>query len=270
MAVLTLSREHQNGCVQIGRAVADHLQYDFVDRHKIFARLKLFGEKWGQMAEELHEQPPTLWEKYDRMYQAFIALVESTIFEFAAGNRAVILGRGSAFLLNDIPQVLKVRLYAPLELRIERRMRQEGEDRTTAEAYIKRSDKSRSNYVRSIYGKKLTKTSCYDLVYNTEIQAFDQVTRNLVEILEAWDRRATEEGWQRLKDRALAAKVKALILTHPEVYIPTLEVFPAGQEIVVQGVVHSAKELKMAREIVHHTIDSHRIRNELHYRKVNM
>ncbi len=268
MAVLTLSREHQNGCVEIGRAVADHLHYDFVDRHKIFAALKAYGERWGRMAEELHEQPPTLWEKYDRMYQGFIALVESTIFEFAKGNRAVILGRGSAFLLHDIPQVLKVRLYAPLELRIERRMQEEGEDRAAAEEYIRRSDKSRINYIKSIYGKKLSQTSSYDLIYNTEIQTFDQVTRNLVEILESWDRRATEEGTQRLRDRALAARLKAVILTHPEVYIPTLEVFPKDREIVVRGVVHSAREAQQARELIHRTLDPHPFRNELHYRKV--
>ena len=268
MAVLTLSREHQNGCVEIGRAVADQLRYDFVDRHAIFSCLKAYGEKWGKMAEELHEQPPTLWEKYDRMYQGFIALIESTIFEFAAGNRAVILGRGSAFLLHDIPHVLKVRLYAPLEVRIERRMRQEDEDRTTAKEYIQRSDKSRIAYIKAIYGKKLTRTANYDLIYNTEIQTFEQVTRNLVEILEERDRRATPAGWQRLKDRALAAKVKALIFTHPEVNIPTLEVFPDGPQIVVRGVIHSPKEMQLVMDSVHQTIDPHKIRNELHYRKI--
>ena len=60
-----------------------------------------------------------------RSIAAFIALIEATIYEVAVRDQAVILGRGSAFLLHDIPQVLKVRLFAPLEVRIERRMRQE-------------------------------------------------------------------------------------------------------------------------------------------------
>lgn len=267
MAVLTLSREHQNGCVEIGEAVSRALNYAFVDRHTIYADLRTIGEKWGRMAEELDEECPTLWEKYDLEYRGFIALIEASLYEVAVKDQAVILGRGSAFLLVDIPQVLKVRLFAPLEVRIERRMRQYQEDREAAQAFIEKTDKSRSGYVQAIYGKQLKDSDHYDLLYNTGIQTFDQVTRNIVEVLKEWDQRATPEGWQRLRDRALAAKAKARILTHPEVFIPTLDIFPDGPDIVVRGVVHTPKEFQLIREIVHQTVDPHPIRNELHYRK---
>lgn len=266
MAVLTLSREHQNGCVEIGQAVARELDYTFVDRHSIYARLTDYWEKWGKMAREIDEEPPSLWEKYDLQYRGFIALVESAIYEAALQNRTVILGRGSAFLLDDIPQVLKVRLYAPLEVRIERRRRQFSENRETAAEYIDKTDKSRSGYVQAIYGKKLTAMVHYDLVYNTAIQTFDQVTRNLVEILSEWDRRATPEGDRLLRLRASAAKAKARVLTHPEVFVPTLEIVVDGPDIVVRGVVHSPKEHQLVGDIVHQTVDPHPVRIELHYR----
>jgi cytidylate kinase len=267
MAILTLSREHQNGCVEIGQAVAGRVNYDFVDRHILYSYLKAHGEKWGKLAQELDEEPPSLWEKYDQEYRGFIALIEATIYEAAIRDRAVILGRGSAFLLQDIPQVLKVRLFAPQEVRIDRRMRQNQEDRKTAEAFIEKTDQSRSGYVQAIYGKQLKDSENYDLIYNTGIQSYEQVTANLVEILEKWDQRATPEGRRQLEDRALAARVKARILTHPEVFIPTLEVFLDGPEIVIRGVVHTPKEYQLIREIIHQTADPHPLRNELHYRK---
>jgi cytidylate kinase len=267
MAVLILSREHQNGCVEIGKAVASQLNYEFVDRHSIYASLKTAGEKWGKLALELDEEPPTLWEQFDREYLGFIALIESTIYEAALRNRAVILGRGSAFILHDAPQALKVRLHAPLTVRIERRMNQEKEDRGTAEAYIERADKSRNGYVEALYGKKVADFSNYDLAYNTAIQTYDQVTRNLVEILENWDRKDTPESRGGLENRALAARAKARIFTHPEIFIPTLELFFDGRAIVIKGVVHNPMEYKLIREILHQTVDPHPIRNELHYRK---
>ncbi len=267
MAILILSREHQNGCVEVGQAVAHQLNYEFVDRHRIYADMRNTGEKWARLAEELDEECPTLWEKYDQEYRGFIALLEASIYEIAVKDRAVILGRGSAFFLSDIPHVLKVRLFAPLEVRIERRMRQEHENREAAESYIERADKSRRGYVRAIYGKDMYDSEHYDLIYNTGIQTYEQVTQNLVEILQGWDQRATEEGRKRLESRALAARLKARIFTSPEVFIPTLEIFSDGEAIVLRGVVHTPREYQAIREIVHQTVDRQLIRNELHYRK---
>ena len=266
MAILSISREYQNGSPEIGRAVADQLGYDFVDRYCIYTNLNEVGEKWGKLAKELDEERPNLWEKYDREYQGFIALIESTIYKYAAKDKAVILGRGSVFLLQDIPHVLKVRLYAPLEVRLERVMLKDELDRKTAEEILEKIDKSRAGYVQAIYGKQLQDIENYDLFFNTGIQTYEQVTQNLIEVLKGWDQRATPEGRQRLKDLALTANIKARILTHPEVVIHTLEVSQDGESIVLKGVVRSPKEYQLVEEMVHKIADPHPIRNELHYR----
>ncbi len=59
-AVLTISREYQNGCVEIGQAVAHQMGYDYVDRNCIYTNLRAAGEKWGRLAEELDEERPSL------------------------------------------------------------------------------------------------------------------------------------------------------------------------------------------------------------------
>jgi cytidylate kinase len=266
MAVLTVSREHQSGCVEIGQAVAHQLGYDFVNKDCIYTNLRNAGEKWGQMAEELDEERPSIWEKYDREYLGFIALIESTIYEYAATDRAVILGRGSVFLLHDIQHVLKVRLFAPLDVRIERVMVKNNVDRKTAKEILEKTDKSRSGYVHAIYEKQLTDVENYDLIFNTGSQTYDLVTENLVEILKKWSQRATPESMQRLKDRALAAKLKARIFIHPDIFIPSLEVFPDGNAIVIKGLVHTSREENLIAELIHNILGSHPIRNELHYR----
>ncbi len=241
--------------------------YEFVDKDRLHADLKMAGEKWGQMIEELDGVRPSLWEKYDREYRAYIALIESAIYEYALKDRVVILGRGSAFLLRDIPHVLKVRLSAPLEVRIERVMCKDEVDRQTAEWLIKKIDKDRAGYIQTNYGKRWEDKKNYDLLIDTGSQTYEQVTQELLEALKEWDKRVTPEGLEQLRNRALAARVKARILTHPEIFIPTLEVFHDGQAIVIKGVVHSAREYHLVEEMVHKIADPHPIRNELHYRK---
>jgi YjbE family integral membrane protein len=266
MAVVTISRERKNGCVEIGEAVARQLGYEFVDRNCIYSHLQAAGEKWGKMAKELDEERPTLWEKYDREYRGFIALIESIIYDYAAKGQAVILGRGSAFLLHDMPQVLKVRLYAPLEVRIERLMAAEKMDRITAQGIIEKTDKSRAGYVQAIYGKQLKDTENYDLIFNTAIQSYEQVTDNIVEVLKEWGQRATPESRDLVINRAIAARVKARLYTHPEIFIPRLKIFHDGSSIVLKGLVRDPKEFRFVEEIAREAAGDCPVKNALSYR----
>ncbi len=267
MAILSISREYRSGGRVIGQAVAQQMGYDFVDKNRIHTDLKSVGEKWGHLVEEFDEVRPHLWEKYDWEYRGFIALIESVIFEYALKDQVVIVGRGSNILLKDIPHVLKVRLFASLEVRIERVMLKNEIDRKTAEELIEKTDQSRAGYFQVIYGKHWEDKQCYDLVFNTGIQTHEQITQELMKILKQWDQKATPESRQRLETLALTARVKARIFTHPEVFIPTLEVFHDGQSIVLKGVVHTPKEYHLVEEMVHKIADPHPVRNELHYRK---
>ena len=267
MAILSISREFRSGGRVIGQAVARQMGYDFVDKDRIHNDLKTIGEKWGLLSEEFDEVRPHLWEKYDWGYRGFVALIESAIFEYALKDRVVIVGRGSHILLQEFPQVLKVRLFAPLEVRIERVMRDNEIDRETAERLIEKTDQSRAGYIQVIYGKHWEDQQCYDLMLNTGHQTFEQVTSELVEALKQWDQRVTPEDRQRLENHALTARIKARIFIHPEVFIPTLEVFHDGQSIVIKGTVHTPKEYHLVEEMVHQIADPHPVRNELHYRK---
>jgi cytidylate kinase len=265
MAILSISREYGSGGREIGKAVARAADYDFVDKDHILKDLKAAGKKW-QHLEEFDEVQPTIWEKYDTEYRGFIALIESTILEYAVRDRVVILGRGGNFLLGDIPHLLKVRLIAPLEVRIERTMHKNELDRKTAQWLIEKTDRSRAGYIQAIYGKNWEDMEHYDLTFNTGIQSFEEVTEILVEKLKTWDQRVSAEGRQRLANLALVAKLKARLLTDPKLFIPTLNIFHDGQAIVIQGVVHNPKELHLVEETARQIAGPHPIRNELHYR----
>jgi cytidylate kinase len=266
MAILSISREYRSGGREIGRAVAQEMQYEFVDKDRILLDLKASGEKWRNLAEDLDEVRPTLWEKFDREYRAFIALMECHIYDHALKDRAVIIGRGSNFLLADIPQALKVRLTAPLEVRVERLMRESEMDRRTALWLIEKTDRTRAGYIQSVYGKHWEDQKYYDRIFDTGIQTFEEVTRILVEALKDRDREATPEARQRLKDLALTARVKSQLFTNPKILVPTLEITHDGQAVVLQGVVHNPKEYHLVEEIARQAADPHPIRNELHYR----
>jgi cytidylate kinase len=267
MAILSISREFRSGGEEIGQIVAGEMNYEYVDKDRILKDIAATGQKWGRVGRELDEACPTTWERYDWEYRGFISLIEAQIYEYALMDRTVILGRGSNFLLQDIPHVLKVRLIAPREKRIERVMSKDHLDRKTAELVTEKTDRARACYVHANYGKEWEKIEYYDMVFNTGVQSYEQVARILIETLAEKDRQATPAGRQELANRALAAKVKAQIITDPRFLVPTLEVFHEEDAIILRGVVHNPKEYHLIEEIARKIADPHAIRNELHYRK---
>jgi cytidylate kinase len=266
MAVLTISRSYQSGGHEIGRAVARQTGYTFVDKGRIYAEMKALGEKWGRLFEETDEASPTLWEKNDWQYRGFIAQIESIILDYALKDRAVILGRGGNFILADIPHILKVRLDAPLEVRVQRAIIKNETPRETAEALIKKTDNDRAGYVRSIYKKDWGDPRYYDRIIDTSEYTQEEIVQRLVTALQEWEGRATEEGRKKLAGRAVAAKIKARIFGHPKIFVPTLEVFHEGDDIVLRGVIHSPQERHEIEKIIEEAGGAFGVRNELRNR----
>lgn len=266
MAILSISRQYQSGGREIGQMVAEQMGYELVDKERILTELTAAGKKWGDLGEELDEVRPNLWEKFDWEYRGFVALIEAAIYAYALKDRLVIMGRGSTFLLKDISHVLKIRVTAPLETRIRRLMNIGLIDRTTAEWLVLKTDRNRAGYIQTNYGKNWEDRANYDLLFDTGEQSYEQILPTVLEALREREKRFTPEGQQKLNGYALAARAKARIITHPGVFIPTLDILYDGQALVLRGVVHNPREYHWVEEMACQTAKALPIRNELHYR----
>jgi len=266
MAILTISREFRSGSREIGTAVAKALNYEYIDTEIIVQDMKAAGERWERVARRLDEITPSVWERYDWEYQGFIALVESYIYEHARSDNIVIVGRGGNYLLADIPYVLKIRLTAPKDKRIDWVMLKDGVDRDTASKLIDRMDRNRAGYIHHHFGKKWDNPKDYDMVLNTGVQTHDQITQILVDALREKDRLATPEARKMLAGKALAARVRAAVLTDQRFHLPTLQVSSDGETVTLQGVVHDANEHRAVEELAQKIAAPARVHCKLHYR----
>ena len=105
-----------------GRAVADAMGYDYVDRKRILDDMKREGKIWEDKAKQFDENYPDLWERSDWAFKGFVVLNQSHFLQYAVKGNVVLIGRGGNFLLKQFPFVLKVRVKAPLEKRVDRVM----------------------------------------------------------------------------------------------------------------------------------------------------
>jgi cytidylate kinase len=266
MAILAISREYGSGGREIGRKVADRLGYQFVDKERLFQDLEQAGPRWARIAKEVDEVCPTLWERHDWQYRGYVSQIEDLILEYAVGDNVVIIGRGGSSLLQGVPFCLRVRLIAPLEARLQAIMAREGLTREAATRLIAQIDGERACYIKANYGSDWDAEDVYDLTLNTASLTHDQVVDILVENLAAKDRLATAEAKARLALAALGYRLKARIATDPRVLVPTLQVFPEEDTLVVSGIIHTPKELHQLQEIAREVCGDRPVRFDLHRR----
>jgi cytidylate kinase len=255
MAILTISREFGSGGRDIGQAVADVMGYDYVDRKRILDDMKAEGKIWEDKAKQFDENYPDLWERSDWAFKGFVALNQSHFLQYAVKGNVVIIGRGGNFLLKQFPFVLKVRVKAPLEKRVECVMAREGINSENARYLIDKADSEMSKAVYLIYGRNWDDADEYDMVFDTSKQGQNEIVSILKNALLEKDTHNTPEARQALELRALAEKIKAVVLTDPRFLIAAFDVDPKEEGLakygfLVQGLVHKHEDVGQIEEIV--------------------
>ncbi len=266
MAILTISREYGSGGREVGCAVVKEMAYEYVDKEKMLMVIRSAGPKWEQWARDLDEHCPSVWEKYDWSFRGFAALIQSAIFDSALKDNVVIMGRGGNFLLKDLSCSYRIRVIAPIDERIDRIIQREGLDKGTARWICEKTDSERSCFLHAIYGRHWDEQAEYDAVFDTGRRSIEGIVQHVVEELQKRGRFSNREAWDKLAMHAVAAKVRAGLATNPRFFIPTLDVFHDGKEIVLRGVTHTLKEHKRIEDAAKELAGGRPVRCELHYR----
>lgn len=220
MSLVTLSYAAGTAGPALGATVARRLGYRLVDRESLEAtahRQGLDDERFTHLGED----KPSLWERFDIETRRYLALLESVLYGFAEADDAVLLGRGAQWLLRGLPHVLRVRLLAPLEVRVARlaaALSKEADERVDpreAGHMVRRSDAEKAGRMRYLYGVDLTDPLLYDLTINDAQLHADAAADLIVATVRRPELATTDAARRRLADRALAARVALALLSDP-------------------------------------------------------
>jgi cytidylate kinase len=265
MAILTVSSESGSRGREIGRAVSESLGYAFVNKEKILADVRSAGQEWEEWARDYDGRCPTTWERYDWSFQGFAALIRNCILSYAARDRVVIMGRGGNFLLAGIPHALRVRVTAPLEVRVAEIAKRESISDKAARWLIDKTHHERACFIYSLYRTQWDDLGAYDLIVSTADTPVEDAVKLVIDRVAERDAAKTEGARKDLEMRALAARLKAALVTTPGLFLPTLEVEYERGHLVLRAIVHNRKEQALVEETVRNlagdvplTLDLHR------------
>jgi len=209
MSIITISRQYGSAGVEVAARVSNLLEYRYLDKEVIAAAASEVGLSEGEIVEfnEHHSKSRRFLdrilfpgpnvvaqvtirspaengdgaltvEELDK--KECLNLVQTAIHaEYSQGD-AVIVGRGGQAVLQKMPNVLHVRIVAPMPSRILRIQTLETVDLEAAyEAAIQR-DRKTAGYLSEVFGIDWDDPRLYHLVINTGKWTVEQAAQIVV------------------------------------------------------------------------------------------
>ena len=254
MAIVTISHEIGAGGPEIGTALSERLGYRHVDHELISEAARRYGLLEERLTH-LDESKPSLFERFDVETRRYITVIQTVLYEFAEDDDVVLMGRGGQWLLRGIPHVLRVRLMAPVELRVKRLLKKlsgqlgEGANPRTVAEMVRRDDSEKAGRMRYLYEVDLSDPALYDLVINTEKVTPEASVDLLAGLVRRPELATTEAGRQLVVDRALASKVQVALATHPETRKYRITVDARQGVVTVEGTSALEEAVEVARGV---------------------
>lgn len=100
-----------------------------------------------------------------------------TLLQLAELGRAILIGRAGNIVTAKLPNVLHVRLVAPLEDRIERICRDDHQTPEAARRFCLEEEQARARYVKTYFHADINNALLYHLVINTSRVGCDTAAR---------------------------------------------------------------------------------------------
>jgi cytidylate kinase len=113
-----------------------------------------------------------------------ITLIEAVIRVAYQHGNIVILGRGGQAILKDKPDVLHVRIVAPLDARAQRLHEQENFSLGGAQDIVIKRDQASAEYLKRFYDLDWADPALYDLVIDTTKLGLEGATQLIVAAVE--------------------------------------------------------------------------------------
>lgn len=192
--IITIERRYASGGNEIGKKLAEALGYEFYDRNILVQAAKnldipfyqiegLEESSSGGILLNLSKTPlgGLTGNRELPLADKLFLEEERIIEEIAKKGNCVIVGRASGYILREYENNLKVFIDADKSKRIQRAIHKEGIAGSEAENALKKNDKRRSGFYRSVTNWEWGAPMYYEVYLNAGRLGIDRCVRLLME-----------------------------------------------------------------------------------------
>jgi cytidylate kinase len=216
MAIITISRGTFSGGLMLAEDLSRALGYKDIGREEI---VETASKKYGVSEDKLLKailKGPSAFQRFTYEREQYLAYMQAVLCEHARADNMIYHGNAGHFLLKGIPHVLRVRIVAPMELRIKFVMERQQLLHDEAIKYIEKVDKQRIKWTKFLYGVDWRSPELYDIVFNLETENIHFISSMIQYAVQQEPFKTTPHSQKVMDDLTLGSLVRAAIASDPE------------------------------------------------------
>jgi cytidylate kinase len=248
MPIITISRGTFSGGESLAKAIANQLGYRCLGREVILEAAREYGVPIDDLRVAM-ETPPSLWERVVGHREAYLTYFRAALSATAQADKLVYHGHVGHLLLPGVSHVLRVRVVADLEIRLQAVMRKLQCERPEARAYIERMDRERARWVRFLFGVDWEDPHLYDVILHLDRMSLATACETVCGLAARPEYLPTPISRQVLQDLGLASHVEAVLMQDPRTQNAKLRILASEGNLVITGEAWSPEAVDAVPEV---------------------
>ncbi|BCS95395.1 hypothetical protein DSLASN_10270 [Desulfoluna limicola] len=212
MSIITLSRSSCSQGRIIAEKVAEKLGFECLSREILLEAAEQFNVPHVKLDKALNDGP-TLLERFSHGKERYIPLIKAALLNRLSKGKIVYHGLAGHFLVQDVPQVLKIRIQADKDDRIAEKKSRENVSDAVARALLAMEDRERDSWSRHVCRMNPSDSELYDLVINLRGISVDDCVTMICNTVALEKFKMTDKALKQIDDLAFAATIKATLVT---------------------------------------------------------
>src|SRR5579872_5174409 len=216
MAIIAINQQLGSRGDQLGQLAADALGYRYIGRSEMISAASREYNVDSDQFLIIDERQPHFWERPKVEADRLRAFLRASLFKEMARDRVVFASSSGAQLMPANGCALRVRAMASLPVRVRNIIEIEKLTPAAAEKRVRDHDREVKARALSLYNFDIDDAHIYDLVLNTSVLPLSALVETLRTCTEKIEASLDGHGLQELRDAAIAAQVRAALLSHPK------------------------------------------------------
>jgi cytidylate kinase len=206
----------------------------------------------------------SLLERIETKRKSLAVYSAEEVYEYAAKGNTLIRGWGATYLLRPVSHVIRVRVCAPFERRVQWLMeRLDTDDESFVKDEIRRSDASRHANINEWFHETWGNPLDYDLVLNTDRVSIESCVELVKLTVSRPEFQRTETSQRQLINLSLESKVRFALKSNPKTHNIDISLEADDGKVILEGVVVDDKEREACESTVAKVTGVRKVDNHL-------
>lgn len=250
MPVIAMTQEMASLGKDVALGVSERLGLQLV-RHEVGDMVAGRMQVKKSLIRRIREGKASKIEKWAADEKTISIFTAEEVLDLAVKGNVLIRGWGGTLLLRSVPHIPRIRVCAPLEVRVKRLMeRLETDDEALARREIEVDDEARARRMGEAHGVAWGDATLYDLTLNTERISIESCVEQVIALVKRPEFQETTESRRKLTDLAIEAKARAALKADERTAAIDISPDVTGGVVTLRGIVVDDREKALVNEVV--------------------